>query len=184
LLNSLSIRGRYLLGRCFHNVLNANRAGKTVKNSGDQYIFPQETGGSLLVIYVVPGIVLVILQHQANLVLGYHAPAKRLPFRLRLGDDLLQSIPWQCARCWQDSAKENRYDRQDHSGSFHLRPRLSNRKVQQGGQQSSDPIKADFPLMNGREYNVNEETRESKWGGAGEGHESRNPPPYQLGRSL
>ncbi len=33
------------------------------------------------------------------------------------------------------------------------------------------PIKADFPLMNGREYNVNEEIRESKWGSAGDGRD-------------
>jgi len=33
------------------------------------------------------------------------------------------------------------------------------------------PIKADFPLMNGREYNVNEEIRESKWGAAGDGRD-------------
>jgi hypothetical protein len=33
------------------------------------------------------------------------------------------------------------------------------------------PIKADFPLMNGREYYVNGEIRESKWGFAGDGHD-------------
>jgi hypothetical protein len=43
------------------------------------------------------------------------------------------------------------------------------------------PIKADFPLMNGREYNVNEEIRESKWGSAGDGRDQETGLPTSSG---
>jgi hypothetical protein len=46
------------------------------------------------------------------------------------------------------------------------------------------PLKGTFPLMNGREYNVNEEICGCKWGvlDTGDGYERRLR--YQLGRSL
>jgi hypothetical protein len=83
LFDSLGVCGRYLLGRCFHNLLNANRASKTVKGPGDQYILPQEAGGSLLVIYVIPDVVVIVLQHKPHIVLGDNFPTERLPLGLR-----------------------------------------------------------------------------------------------------
>ena len=43
------------------------------------------------------------------------------------------------------------------------------------------PIQADFPLMNGREYNVSEEIRESKWGSAGDGRDQETGLPTSWG---
>jgi hypothetical protein len=120
LFDSLGVRRRYLLGCCFHNVLNPNRAGETVKSSGDQDAFTEETGGFLLVIYVVPGIVFIILQHEAHLVLGDDFPAKRLPLGLSLRDGLVRAIGLQCPRRRRGTAKLHQCDRQDGSGSFHL----------------------------------------------------------------
>jgi hypothetical protein len=48
----------------------------------------------------------------------------------------LPEIRWQCARCWQDSAEENRYDRQAHSGSVHFSPSVVKQESTAGGQQS------------------------------------------------
>ena len=43
------------------------------------------------------------------------------------------------------------------------------------------PIKAAFPLMNGRGYNVNGEIRESKWGSAGNGRDQETGLPTSSG---
>jgi hypothetical protein len=107
LFDSLGVRGRYLLGCGFHDILNADCAGETVEGTSDQYILAQETAGFLLVVDVVPDIVVIVFQYKPNRVLGDNSSPERLKLGLclrnRLGAIGLPRVRW-----LQDAAKQNR----------------------------------------------------------------------------
>jgi hypothetical protein len=108
LFDSLGVRGRYLLGCGFHNILNADRAGETVEGTSDQHILTQETAGFLLVVDVVPDIVVIVFQYKPNRVLGDNSSAERLKLGLCLRNRLLRAIGLPPVRRLQDAAKQNR----------------------------------------------------------------------------